>query len=108
MKPRYQADGNQGDIVDALRDAGCSVSLIQGANGSAGVPDLLVGRSGRNYVLEVKRPKAKGQQGGVLSDEQRSWLACWRGSAAVVTTADEALRSVGLLPAPTHTHQEGR
>ena len=103
----YQADNNQAAIVAALRAAGCSVQLIQGANGQRGVPDLLVGARGpcdmrgcaqdacgrMTYLLEVKRPKV-----GRLSPAQEKWHAAWRGQVAVVTTVDEALAAVGLRP----------
>jgi Holliday junction resolvase len=88
----YQADGNQADIRKVLIAAGCSVELIEGANGRAGVPDMLVGRDGRNYVLEVKRPKV-----GKLSVKQEAWHRCWRGRVDVVRTPEEALRAVGAL-----------
>lgn len=104
----YHADTNQAEIIAALRAAGCSVSIIAGANGNTGVPDLLVGRTFldgsrpqfdpcRNFLLEVKRPKAKGQRAGELSATQERWQASWRGQVAVVRTVAEALAAVGLL-----------
>jgi len=96
-RPRYQADGNQAAIVRDLRAVGCSVQIIEGANGTAGVPDLLVGRRGSNYLLEVKRPKAKGQRAGRLSAEQREWHLAWRGQSEVVSNTAEAYAAVGLL-----------
>jgi Holliday junction resolvase len=97
MRARYQADGNQAAIVAALRAAGCSVSLIQGANSTAGVPDLLVGFRGETFLLEVKRPKAKGQQAGRLSPAQVKWALEWVGGLVRdIRTVEEALRAVGL------------
>lgn len=86
----YQADSTQRDIIAALRVAGCSVSIIGGANGNTGVPDLLVGRDQRTFVLEVKTAKGK------LSPAQERWHAAWRGQVAVVRTVEEALAAVGL------------
>lgn len=110
----YRSDANQPQIIDALRRAGCSVTIIGGANGNTGVPDLLVGRLAHqrrmwpaesaaleavpmNYLLEVKRPwdKSRGDQ-GELSPEQVRWHANWRGQVAVVRTVEEALAAVGL------------
>ena len=99
-RARYQADGNQAEIIAALRAAGCTVSVIGGANGNTGVPDLLVGRSEymagglamRNYLLEVKAP------GVDLNDAQKLWHATWGGQVAVVRTVEQALTVVGLRP----------
>jgi hypothetical protein len=104
----YQADSNQAEIVKALRDAGCSVEVIEGANGRKGVPDLLVGRTlhcgallnagpEMNFLLEVKRPKTKGRSAGKLDEKQQAWHAAWRGQVATVWTVEDALRAVGLL-----------
>lgn len=110
----YKVDANQPAIIDALRRAGCSVSIIGGANGNTGVPDLLVGRTlgsvmlegapvwmRTNYLLEVKRPwdKSRGDQ-GELSPEQERWHAAWRGQVAVVRTVEEALAAVGITVQP--------
>lgn len=91
----YKADSNQAGIIADLLRAGCSVSIIGGANGNTGVPDLLVGRvvagEPRCYVLEVKA------EDGRLSAAQKRWHANWRGQKAVVRTSEEAFRAVGLL-----------
>lgn len=93
-----KADANQRDIAAALRKAGCFVEMIQSATGRAGTPDLLVGNRGKTYLLEVKRPKAKGQQAGELSPAQEAWHAAWRGwPVAVVRTVEEALKAVGAM-----------
>lgn len=87
----HHSDDNAAEIVVALRGAGCVVQLIQGANRQAGVPDLLVGHKGRNYLLEVKRPKL-----GRLSVAQLAFVRGWRGQVAVVTTVEEAFAGVGI------------
>jgi hypothetical protein len=95
---RYKADANQEAIVAALRAAGCSVSLIQGVR-EAGIPDLLVGLRDETFLLEVKRPKAKGQVAGKLSADQVKWALEWRGGLVRdVRTVEEALEAVGLIP----------
>jgi Holliday junction resolvase len=92
-----KVDGTQADIIKALRDAGCSVEMIQSATRRAGIPDLLVGRDGRNYLLEVKAlvgkrdPKAK-----PMSAAQVAWWENWRGEGALVSTPEQALRAVGV------------
>jgi hypothetical protein len=85
-----QADRNQPEIVARLRAAGCSVWHLHAVG--RGGPDLAVGRAGRTYLLEVKRP------GGKLSAREETWHANWCGHVAIVTTPEEALRAVGAAP----------
>ena len=86
---RYAArrDGNEAEIVAALEAAGCDVYRLD-------MPcDLLVGRAGVNYLLEVKNPGTYGK----LAPHQREFAVSWRGGrVAVVETIDEALQAVGL------------
>lgn len=98
MRRAAKLDARHNGIVLALRKAGCSVQSLAAVGG--GVPDLLVGRAGVIYLLEVKDPP--GPQGGTSRDGQRlngrqeMWRAGWRAPVAVVTSAEEALRAVGL------------
>jgi hypothetical protein len=86
--PRRAAkvDANQQEIVRALISAGCSVYPI-------GQPlDLLVGRAGVNYLLEVKNRDGRDK----LEPLQQLFLRDWNGHAAVVRSAEDALAAVGL------------
>jgi hypothetical protein len=95
----YQADANQGPIVEALRRAGAVVYLIEGANGRKGVPDLLVAANKQTWLLEVKKPlgpKGGGrhEKGQYLSAEQEEFTRAWvlqGGPCAVVRNPEEAL-----------------
>ena len=92
-KPKHGAkvDRNQGDIVAELKKIGCNVEVI-------GTPvDLLVGFRGRNYLLEVKVPKSKGERGGKKTEAQEEFFATWRGQKAIVQSPDDALRAVGAV-----------
>lgn len=82
-----KADANQRAIMKSLRAAGASVVSL-GRVGE-GVPDLLVGYRGVNYLLEVK----EGSSG--LNTVQAAWRAGWRGHAAIVRCPDDALREIG-------------
>jgi hypothetical protein len=74
----HQIDGNQQEIVDYLQAHGFSVESI-------GRPlDLIAGKDGRTYLIEVKRPKAK------LRPTQEKFLAIWRGHAAVIRDLNDA------------------
>lgn len=88
MRRAAKVDANQNEIVFALRSAGCSVTDLSAVG--AGCPDLVVGRGGQNYLLEIKGRKGK------LTEAQREWRACWNGQAATVRTVGEAFAAVGL------------
>lgn len=72
-----RVDANQRDIIAAFEKCGATVVHIHGAK--AGVPDLLVGVQGINYLVEVKVPKT-----GKLSEGQQAWRDAWRGSKPFV------------------------
>lgn len=77
-----KVDRNQSAIVDYLRKRGASVQILSTLG--KGVPDLLVGWQGDNYLFEVKVPKAKAQAAGKLTDDQIKWHAQWRGQVVIV------------------------
>jgi len=90
---RGRVDRNQPAIVKALRDAGCSVQSL--AKIGDGCPDLLVGRAGVNYLLEVKdgdAPPSKRK----LTLAEFTWIGKWRGAVHVVHSVAEALAVVGV------------
>ena len=105
----HQSDANAAGIVSALRAVGASVELIASPVRRAGVPDLLVGHRGRNYLIEVKRPASGPRGGGAggLSADQRTWIAAWAGSVAVVSTVEDALTAIGLSPAASRPESAG-
>ncbi len=89
--PKYakKVDGNQQEIVDALRRIGCRVEVI-------GCPvDLLVGYRARNFLFEVKRPGEKPR-----TKKQKQFLRDWSGQVRIVESAEEALDVVTLAYGP--------
>jgi len=86
-----RADVNQPEIVAALRQVGASVQPIYRLG--RGVPDLLCGFRGQNYLLEIKHNR------GVLTPDEALWLDTWRGQAAIVRSIDEALKAIGATDA---------
>ena len=92
-------DPNQAAIVAALRAAGASVEIL--ADVGRGVPDLLAGKNGVNFLLEIKSPRAGRGKRGVgagrtarqveLNERDQEWHAAWRGQVAVVRSVEEAL-----------------
>lgn len=93
MRRAAKVDGNQAEIVAALRRAGCSVQSLAAIG--KGCPDLLVGRAGRNYALEIKDGR-KPPSARRLTPDETAWLESWHGQVAVVTSVETALAAVGL------------
>ena len=86
-----RTDKNQKEIVEALRNYGCSVTSL--ANVGDGCPDLLVGYKGVNYLFEVKDgSKTKSQT--KLTPAQIKFQDAWLGSYKVVYSVDDALENV--------------
>ena len=91
MRRALRTDSNEREITAALRKLGASVVHINAM--TAGVPDLLVGLYGRNWLIEVKMPKT-----GRLSDSQNKWRDEWRGSRPfVIHDAADVVAFVGLV-----------
>jgi hypothetical protein len=100
LQDMYKPDANQAEIVKSLRTVGCSVEIITSPIGRAGIPDLLVGFKGINYLLEIKVPGAKGTSSDKedLSEAQLRWHLAWKGAIVrIVTTPQEALLVVGAI-----------
>lgn len=85
-------DSNQPEIVAALRSVGASVECLHDLG--KGVPDLLVGFRGCNYLLEVKDGN-KSPSRRQLTDDQKDWRLSWRGNVKTVETVDHALFAIG-------------
>ncbi len=93
MRKIASVDANQREIVCALRACGCDVQPLHQLGG--GVPDLLVGLRGKNFLLEVKDGnKAPSKQR--LTPDEYEWHKSWRGHVVVVASVEEARRAVGL------------
>lgn len=102
-RPRMR-DGNEPEIVKALRATGATVTSLN----AAGCPDLLVGFRGATFLLEVKKPADQKPGGasqkyrggdGTLTPAQQKWWAEWKGDPPrVVRTVEEALEAIGFNP----------
>ena len=88
MRHRGRVDANQRSVVEELRAHGVSVHSLAAVG--AGVPDLLCGWQGRNWLFEVKNPGVAPNQRKLTPDE-REWHAGWRGQVTTVETAAAAL-----------------
>ncbi len=99
MRRAAKKDSTQAAIVQALRQIGCEVLILN----QEGIPDLAVGRRGDWALVEIKRPRGKltPLQGAL---RKRCWFP-------VVSSVDEALalfknRSIAL-PAGVRTDRGG-
>ena len=72
----------------SLEKVGASVQPLHTVH--EGVPDLLVGYQGRNFLLEVK-DGTKPPSARKLTPCQVSWHDDWAGQTAVVVSAEEAI-----------------
>ena len=88
MRRRAASDGNQPQIIAALRSAGATVVACHAVG--AGFPDLVVGFRGRNYMLEVKDP-AQPKHRHEFTPAQVEFHDGWKGQAAKVFTPEQAL-----------------
>jgi hypothetical protein len=75
MKYGNRVDDNQQVIVKNLRKAGYSVAII--APCGKGIPDIIIGHNGRNYLVEIKVGNAK------LTPCEKAWHDSWRGQVFI-------------------------
>lgn len=96
MRRRGKIDGNQREVVAALRAIGATVQSL--ADIGAGCPDLLVGFRGVTWVMEVKDGR-KPPSARRLTPAEARWLYSWRGGpACVVECAEDAVAAVRCRP----------
>lgn len=94
MRTRAKVDTNQKQIVASLRRVGASVTMLHTLG--KGVPDILCGFRGHNYLLEIK-DGSKIPSKRKLTPDEKYWHMVWMGQVAVVENADEALRTIGAI-----------
>jgi hypothetical protein len=93
MRLHARIDSNQPAIVKALRAVGASVQSL--ADMGRGVPDLLVGWHGVNWLMEVK-DGAKPPSARRLTPDEQQWHEHWRGQVVVVESTDDALAELSF------------
>ena len=93
MRRAARIDGNQEEVIKQLRSHGCSVQPLHTVGG--GVPDLLVGYMGTNYLIELKDGSKKPSERR-LNSKQVEWHTTWRGTVVKVESWEEALAVIGV------------
>lgn len=81
MRRAAKIDGNQTQIVDALRKVGASVQSLAAVG--RGVPDLLVGHKGKTILMEIKDGRKPAYQ-RQITEQQAQWHQTWRGGPVIV------------------------
>ena len=88
MRTAARVDGNQAEIVKALRGIGASVLMTYQLKNCF---DLLVGYRGHNFIMEVKDPKQPPSK-RKLTEGEEGFRASWRGGIYhIVESADQAI-----------------
>lgn len=93
MRRAAKVDANQGDVKKALQRIGATVQVLPVGDG---VPDLLVGWRGINFLLEVKDGN-KPPSAQKLRPRQVEWHEGWKGTVHVVNSPEAALAAVGAI-----------
>ena len=94
MRRAAKVDANQAKIVQTLRAIGASVAHLHALG--KGVPDILVGYHGKNYLIEIKDGLRKPSERRLTKDEQ-AFADEWRGQVGTAHSTDEALAIVGAV-----------
>ncbi len=89
-----RVDDNQAEIVQSLRQVGCSVQHLHEVG--RGCPDILVGFRGINYLFEIKDGNKILSRQKLTSDEEK-WHQGWNGRVLVIKYIDDALQAIGLF-----------
>lgn len=88
MRRQAKADNNQREIVKAFRDAGCSVQHLHTIG--QGCPDVLVGKNGLNFLIEIKDGNKIPSQKKLTKDESE-WHEKWRGQVCIVESVSDVI-----------------
>jgi hypothetical protein len=87
MRPR-RVDANQPEIVAAFRALGYSVAHTHMVGG--GFVDVIVGKGGRSFLIEIK-DGSKPPSARKLTKDEAEFHAEWRGGVYVIASTDDVL-----------------
>lgn len=96
-----KVDANQQRCIDEVRAAlpEATIQVLSGVG--QGVPDLLIGYQGANYLVELKdgdKPPSRRQ----LNEVQVQWHDRWQGQAAVATSSAGIVAAILRARAGSH------
>lgn len=91
MRRAARTDANHAEIIKGLRRCGCSVWDTSGLG--QGFPDIVCGRSGYNWLFEIKDGN-KPPSARKLTVAEKAFFATWKGAVCVVNSLDEAIEMI--------------
>lgn len=95
MRRKARTDSNQSTIVKALRGIpGVSVAVTSALGN--GFVDIVVGRLGVSYLIEIK-DENKPPSDRKLTPAEEKFHSEWTGQKAVCKNLDEILKTIGVL-----------
>lgn len=89
MRHRPRTDRNHGDIVKALRQAGCSVLSM--ASLGNGVVDILIAKNGHLALAEIKDGEASPSK-RKLTPDQVKWISQWKSKIFLLQSVEDAIK----------------
>ena len=91
MRRAAKVDANQSAIVQALRQVGASILHLHTLG--RGVPDLLVAKHDRMWLMELKDGDKSPSKRKLTPDEVK-WIDAWPGPVYVVESVEDAIAIV--------------
>ena len=88
MRKIGRVDTNQKELVTQLRKIGATVSILSNVGG--GVPDIIVGYKGVNYLFEIKDGDKPPSQRKLTPDESK-FFDTWQGNCHIVLDINQCL-----------------
>ena len=88
-----RTDDNHSEVVRGIRDALPEATVFDLSGAGRGIPDLLIGYAGCNYLVEIKDGEKTPSQRD-LTDAQKTFHASWQGQVAIATTAAGAVAAI--------------
>lgn len=89
-----RTDSNQKELVAIMRNLGASVLVLSEVG--KGCPDLLLGVSGKNALVELK-DGSKPPSARKLTDAEQKFFDAWRGQVCIVSTIADAVNLINGL-----------
>ena len=94
LRRAARIDRNQPEIVAALRKVGATVQPLHTIG--KGCPDILVGKGGYNFLMEIKDGLLVPSRRELTPDEYE-WRQEWQGQVCTVESVDMALFELARL-----------
>lgn len=87
-----RADGNQKALVEQMRSIP-GLSVVHTHTVGKGLPDLILGYKGRNYLVEVKDPSQPPSKRKLTPDEVE-FHESWTGSIHIVEKIEDVIKII--------------